>query len=68
MNEAEDEEEGADLKDNSRWSLLEDPVRNLDFEAHGRKTATEACVVTVAMSPAGVLVMLVGKGKGSVVV
>jgi len=33
----------------SRFSLPEDPVRNLDFEAHGRKMAAEAWVVTVAM-------------------
>lgn len=39
------------LTDKSLLSLPEDPVRNLDFEAHGRKTAAEACVVTVAISP-----------------
>lgn len=37
--------------DKSLFNLPEDPVRNLDFEAHGRKTAAEACVVTVAIFP-----------------
>lgn len=45
----------AGLMDTSLFNLPEEPVRNLDFEAHGRKTAAEACVVTVAISfPAGI--------------
>lgn len=42
--------EAIGLMDNSLVNLPEDPVRNLDFEAHGRKRVAEACVVTVAMS------------------
>jgi len=45
-----EEVEAIGLMDNSLVNLPEDPVRNLDFEAHGRKRAAEACVVTVAMS------------------
>lgn len=37
--------------DSSLPSLPEDPVRNLDLDAHGRKTAAEAWVVTVAIFP-----------------
>ena len=40
----------AGLIDTSLFNLPEEPVRNLDFEVHGRKTAAEACVVTVAIS------------------
>lgn len=39
------------LKVTSLFNLPEDPVRNLGLEAHGRNTAAEACVVTVAMFP-----------------
>lgn len=46
---AEDEEFAMGLMANSLCNLPEDPVMNLDFEAHGRKTEAEACVVTVAM-------------------
>lgn len=39
------------FKATSLFNLPEDPVRNLDLDAHGRNTAAEACVVTVAMFP-----------------
>lgn len=35
--------------DTSLVNFPEDPIRNLDLEAKGRKTAAEACVVTVAI-------------------
>lgn len=37
------------LMETSLFNLPDDPVRNLVFEAHGRKTAMEACVVTAAI-------------------
>lgn len=37
------------LMETSLFSLPDDPVRNLVFEAHGRKMAMEACVVNAAI-------------------
>lgn len=37
------------LNDISLFNLPEEPLRNLDLDAHGRNTAAEACVVTVAI-------------------
>jgi hypothetical protein len=44
-----DEVEAIGLMDKSLLNLPEDPERNLDFEAHGRKRAAVGCVVTVAI-------------------
>jgi len=52
----------------SRFSLPEDPVRNLDFEAHGRKMAAEAWVVTVAMLMAVAVAVAVEERCENVVV
>nr|GMC48350.1 hypothetical protein Iba_chr01aCG19900 [Ipomoea batatas] len=38
------------LKETSLFSLPDDPVRNLVLEAHGRKTAAEACVTVAIFS------------------
>lgn len=38
------------LTETSLVSLPEEPLRNRDFDAHGRKTASDACVVTVDIS------------------
>lgn len=38
----EDDEAATGLTESSRWSLPEDPERNLDRAAHGRNTAAEA--------------------------
>ena len=45
----DDDEEVFGLAGNTLPNFPEDPLRNLDFEVHGRKTASEACVVTVAI-------------------
>lgn len=48
LNEVVDEEVD-DLIETSLFNFPDDPVRNLVFEAHGRKAAMEACVVTAAI-------------------
>lgn len=53
LNEKLDEDVDA-LKETSLFSLPDDPVRNLVLEAHGRKTAAEACV-TVAIFSDGMM-------------
>lgn len=49
-------EEVVGFTDKALLNFPEDPERNLDLEAHGRKTVLEAWVVTVAIFSARMVV------------